>query len=569
MPIKLIAAALIFAFTGSSQAQTPPGKGGSVPKPLVKPQTDNGDTLGRTVFQALLGDIALQRGNVSIAVSAWSDLAQRTRDPKVLARATEVAAIARQYDLALELNKWWLEVEPASLRAQQVHSALLASANRLDELAPQLAAALAGDPANLPANLLHLNRLLARHEDKKAVLNLVETLATPYDNIPEAHFATGQAAAVAGDPLRARTEFDKALALRPDWEIAALARAQNQARQSNESAIAGLKDFVDRYPQAGDARLALARLLLAEKNTAEARKHFDRLIEDYPNNPEVIYPVAMLALQNGDLAKGRGQLEKLLQTTFPDKSALHYFLGQIEEEDKKIPAALEHYRQVTPGEHYIPARSRSAKILLTQGRNDEARQLIDTTRTANDQERRQLILAESQLLREFGRHDEAYALLKKVLLAAPDDIDLLYEAALTAERRGDTNGLERHLKHLLKRKPDHAHALNALGYSLAERNTRLDEAQNYLTQALALAPEDPFIMDSMGWLLFRQGKLQQALSALEAAYKIRPDPEIAAHLGEVLWALQRHDEARAILQNAAASNPDNEVLAGTIKKLLP
>lgn len=568
MPIKLIVAAIIFAFAGASQAQAPAGKTGA-PKKVAAPRLDDSDTLGRTVFQALLGDIALQRGEVSVGVSAWADLAQRTRDAKVVARATEVAAAARQYDLALELNKLWLEIEPDSAKAQQAQSALLVSTNRLEELAPQLAKVLAEEPANLPANLMHLNRLLARHDDKKSVQRLIDRLAEPYVTLPEAHFAMGQAAASANDPLRAQNEFEKALLLRPDWEPAALARAQIQVRQSSESAIASLSEFVERNPKAGDARLALARLMIAAKQYDEARKHFERLIDDNPNNPDVIYPVAMLALQNGDLATGRTQLEKLLKTDFPDKNALHYFLGQIEEDDKKPQAALEHYRQVTAGEQYIAARSRSAKILQKQGKTEEARAVIRSTRTGNDQERTLLILAETQLLREAGRNDEAYAVLKTALTKHPDDIDLLYETALTADRQGETAVLEKHLKHLLKLKPDHAHALNAMGYSLVERNIRLDEAQKLLSQALALAPDDPFIMDSMGWLLFRQGKLEQALSTLEAAYKIKQDPEIAAHLGEVLWVLQRKDDARAILKEAAAKNPDNEALAGIIKKLQP
>ena len=568
MPIKLIVAAIIFVLAGTAQAQSSTAKS-AAQKKQVAPRTDDSDTLGRTVFQALLGDIALQRGDINVGVSAWADLAQRTRDPKVIARATEVAAFARQYDLALELNKLWLEVEPDSAKAQQTQSALLVGANRLEELAPQLAKVLAEEKANLPANLMHLNRVLARHQDKQSIQRLVDRLAEPYNDIPEAHFAMGQAAVSANDALRAQTEFEKALQLRPDWEAAALARAQIQARQSNQSAIASLTEFVERNPKAGDARLALARLLITDKKYDAARIHFERLIADNPNSPDVIYPVAMLALQQGDLATGRRQLEKLLKSDFPDKSTLHYFLGQIEEEDKKPQLALEHYLQVSAGEHYIASRSRSAKILHKQGKTDEARQIIQSTQTSGDQERTLLILAETQLLRDAGRNAEAYAVLKTALAAHPDDIDLLYETALTADRLGETAALETHLKHLLKLKPDHAHALNAIGYSLAERNIRLDEAEKYLAKALKLAPEDPFIMDSMGWLYFRQGKPEQALSMLEAAYQLKEDPEIAAHLGEVLWTLQRKEEASRILKDAAAKNPDSEVLAGIIKKLLP
>ena len=197
------------------------------------------------------------------------------------------------------------------------------------------------------------------------------------------------------------------------------------------------------------------------------------------------------------------------------------------------------------------------------------RALLRTTPGSTPAEKTQLILAEAQLLREAGRSDEAYALLETSLAKQPDNPELLYETALTAERQGKPQILEKHLKHLLKLKPDHAHALNALGYSLAERNTRLAEAHKLISQALALAPQDPFIMDSMGWVLFRQGKLPESLKTLEAAYGIKADPEIAAHLGEVLWTMGRKDDASRIMNEAAKKFPDNEVLASALKKFQP
>ena len=206
---------------------------------------------------------------------------------------------------------------------------------------------------------------------------------------------------------------------------------------------------------------------------------------------------------------------------------------------------------------------------MQQGKTEEARQLLRDTRGNTPSERTQLILAESQLLREAGRHNDAYIVLESALTKQPDNPEILYETALTAERIGKPDLLETHLKRLLELKPDHAHALNALGYSLADRNQRLDEAHDLITRALNLNPDDAFIMDSMGWVLYRQGKLDEALQTLERAYSLKADPEIAAHLGEVLWQLGRRDEARRILRDAAKKHPENEVLAGTLKKFLP
>ena len=572
MPPKFIVAALSLALGLTHggyglAADEPPAK--PIAKRLAARAASSEDLLARTVFQALVGEFALQRGDAKLGSDAWTDLAQRTRDPKVVARATEVAGFARQYDRALELSKLWLEVEPDSTQARQTQSSLLVLANRLDDLAPQLTALLEQDKANLGSNLLHMNRMLSRVSDKKAAQALIDRIATPYGNLPEAHFAMAQAASNANDNLRALNETEKALQLRPDWEMAALARAQLQARQSAKTAIDSLAEFVGNNAAARDARLTLARLLITEKRYSEARQQFDRLIKDNPDSPEVIYPVAMLALQQGDTTTGRKQLEHLLTTDFPDKNTVHFFLGQLDQEQKRPELALEHFRQVNGGEQYIAARSRAAQILLQQGKSEEARELLHNTRGGTVAERTQLILAESQLLREAGRHNDAYIVLDSALSVQPDNPELLYEAGLTAERIGKPELLETHLKHLLTVKPDHAHALNALGYSLAERNIRLPEAHDLITKALRLVPEDPFIMDSMGWVLFRQGKLSEALKTLEQAYKIKADPEIAAHLSEVLWTLDRKDEARQLLKEASKANPDNEVLAGAIKKLLP
>jgi len=571
MSSKFLVAALTLALglTHSGlglAAGDPPARSGNK---RAAPSASSEDVLARTVFQALVGEFALQRGDPKLGSDAWSDLAVRTRDPKVIARATEIAGFARQYDRALELSKLWLEIEPDSAKARQTQSSLLVMANRLDDLAPQLAALLEQDKPNVGNNLLHLNRMLGKINDKKAVQSLIDKVAAPYDTLPEAHFAMAQAAANAGDNLRALIETEKSLQLRPGWETAAIARAQLQARQSAKTAIDSLDEFVSRNPNANDARLTLARLLISEKRYDESRRHFDRLITANPNNPDVIYPVAMLALQQGDTITGRSQLEHLLQTDFPDKNTIHFFIGQLDQEQKNPDAALSHYRQVNAGEQYVPARSRAAQILAQQGKLDEARTLLRDTRGGTPAERTQLALAESQLLREAGRHNDAYIVLDAALTAQPNDLELLYEAALTAERLGKPELLEAHLKRLLALKPDHAHALNALGYSLAERNVRLTEAQDLITRALALSPEDPFIMDSMGWVLYRQGKLVEARQTLERAYRIKADPEIAAHLGEVLWTLDRKDEARRILRDAVKAYPDNEVLTGTVKKLLP
>jgi Flp pilus assembly protein TadD len=221
---------------------------------------------------------------------------------------------------------------------------------------------------------------------------------------------------------------------------------------------------------------------------------------------------------------------------------------------------------VVAGEHRLAARLRGARLLGEQGKLEEARAHVRETRALSPADRVQLILAEAQLLRDGKRHREAYEFLEKALGEQPAQPELLYETALLAEKLGQLDVLERHLRRLIELQPDSAQAYNALGYSLADRNIRLPEAHELIAKALALAPEDPFILDSMGWVLYRTGDLAGALAHLERAYGQRPDPEIAAHLGEVLWHLGRRDEARRTWRDAAARNPDNEVLSEALRK---
>lgn len=527
------------------------------------------DLLARTVFQTLIGEMALHRGDLRLATDAWSDLAQRTRDPKVIARAIEVAGTARQFERALELSNLWLSIEPNSATAQQHRSSLLILTNRLDELAPQLAVLLEQDKNNLNGNLMHLNRMLARHPDKKAVLHLIERITAPYPQVPEAHFALAQAALGAGERSRSLSEIELALQLRSDWEPAALLRAQIEAERSTEQAVLSLQQFVNRNPSLRDARMTLARLLVSNRRYEEARAHFNRLLRDNPENPEVIYPVAILALQDGDSETGRRELEHLLKTDFPDKSTVNFFLGQLAQDRQDPEQAAKHFALVSEGEQYLNARSRLAQILWQQGKTEAARQLLHETQAKTNSERAQLLIAEAALLRDAQRNEEALATIESGLESQPDDLELLYESAMLCDRLGRHDQLESRLQQLLKLKPDHAHALNALGYSLADRNLRLDEALQLINRALALLPDDPYITDSLGWVHFRRGELNDAVRLLQQAFTQKQDPEIAAHLSEVLAALDRRREAETLLRNSLRQNPEHPVLRNTLQRLFP
>jgi Flp pilus assembly protein TadD len=428
---------------------------------------------------------------------------------------------------------------------------------------------LEADKEALGENLLGLNRMLARSPDRLAVFRLIDKVCMSFFGIAEAHYAVAMAAGSAGVNERALAEVRRALELRPDWEMAALLQMQLMIRTSPVEAIAFLQGFVERNPLARDAQLNLARALVGEKRYAEARRHFDQLLQAFPNNPDIVYPVAILALQQNDRVLAEAQFRHFVTLPSADKSFAYYYLGQIAEESKRNEEALTYYAQVGVGENYFQAQLRSARLLVELGRLDAARKQLSSAKTRTPEERIQFAIAEAGLLRDARQTQAALDLLENLLTAQPEQPELLYETALLAEKLGRMDLLESRLRKLIELRPESAQAYNALGYSYADRNLRLPEARELIEKALKLAPKDSFILDSMGWVLFRQGDLTGALTHLEQAYTLRDDPEIAAHLGEVLWALGRQDDARRALLEAQKKNPDNEALADAVKKFAP
>lgn len=550
----------------SEPAARPPAKAPAAarPAPVMPDPVDSSSAL--PLFEALIAEFALQRGNPDLASSAYADLALRTRDPKVLERTVEVAGFARRLDLALEAARLWVDVEPDSKRAQQVLASVLLLSNRLDELAPQLERMLAADKTTLPENLLGLNRLLARSPDRQAVFRLIDRVCQPYFGIAEAHYAVAMAAGGAGLAERALREIDKAIELRPDWEMAALLKAQILLRDRQGEAIDFMQAFLERNPDARDLRLMLARAQVGEKRYADARRNFDRLLKEFPDSPDVVYPVAILALQQGDRALAEAQFKHYVTLKVPDRSAAYFYLGQIAEEDKRPDEAIANYSLVGRGDRFLAAQLRRAHLLAEQGQLDLARQLLRDAGTANAEERVALTIAEAALLREAKQPEAAFDLLDQLLAKQPQQPDLLYESALLAERLGRIDVMETRLRKLIALRPDSAQGYNALGYSLADRGLRLAEARELIEKALALSPEDSYILDSMGWVLYRLGDLPGAVDYLQRSLARRDDPEVIAHLGEVLWGLGRRDEAQKLLREGLTRHPQNESLRDAVKK---
>ncbi len=521
------------------------------------------------LYQLLLGEIAGQRGEAALAAEAYTDLALKTRDTRVAKRAVELAVKARKLDDAQRMAALWVELEPESFKARQLLIPLLIGHERYAQAKPHLKAILAMKERPPEINFLHMQSLLGRYKDKTAGLELIKDLAGGYPGLPESHYAVAQAAWQANQYEQASQSLDTALRLKPGWETAALFRGQMHQRQDDAAMLAYWKEFLQANPEANEVRLAYAKALAKAGKYQEARAEFSGLSKKAGNQAEIAYAIGLLSMQIDDLEGAENNFKQALKQGYEDDDTIRLYLAQISESRQRYDEALTRYDEIAPGERYLEARLKAALLLGKLKRLAEGKARLAALMPANDREKVRIIQTEAQMLRESGDTNGAFATLDQAARAMPDSDDLLYDRAMAAEKINRLDVMEADLRRLIEKDPSHAHAYNALGYTLADRTGRIDEALQLLEKALKLAPDDAFILDSMGWALFKAKRMDEAEAHLRRAYEGRADPEIAAHLGEVLWQRGQRDEAHKLFADMAKQHPDNDVLRETMARLKP
>lgn len=550
---------------------------------VAEAREQQSDLSPELMYRLLVADIALQRGQPALAARAYFEAAREGRNPFLARRATEIGLAARQRALALQSARLWSELDPDAERPKQVAAALAAAATdgaAEASIAPagleaQLQRLLADAALKGPAlgeAFLQLNRMLAQELDLTATLKLVRTLAAPYDSVPEAHFAIALAtfntgAADMGTAAGAIKEVDRALALNPGWDRAVLLKADILSRQSPEAAVAWLERYTKIEPNSRPIAGALAQSYVQQKRFAEARALFDGLVAADPSNQELQLGRAALSMQMKDWNTAETQLLALKALAQDEDGTVAFYLAEVAEDSGRLPLAVERFKAVPDGERAWLAQLRVATVLGKMKRLSEAQQYLADLPAVTIEQRVQVRQTEAQLLRDAGDNAGAYTLLEKALVEHPDQSDLLYDAAMVAEKLDRVDVAEARLRRVVDLKPDNAQALNALGYTLVDRTDRHAEGMRYIERALKLSPDDAFILDSMGWGHYRMGQLEEAERYLRRAIAGRPDAEIAAHLGEVLWVKGERDRAQEIWQSQLKSAPDNAVLLETVRRL--
>jgi len=519
------------------------------------------------LYYLLLGEIAGHRGELDVSVNALTRTAIKTRDPRLAERATLAALYARRSHEALMTAQLWAELRPKSSEAQEALAAAYMETNGLDSARQhfQRMLELAGEHG-LPQAYLRIAATLGRQSNRAGALDVMRALVKLHDDKAVAHYALAHLSVRVSDLDSAIQSIDRALVLNPEWEDAALFKARVLVSLKDTPRVIHFhEEYLKKYPHASSVRLSYARLLVDLKHWDKAREQFKRVVADSPKNAEATFTVALLALQGNSLDEAEKYLKRTLELQ-PENDQARLYLGQVAEQRKRYDEAIRWYGEVESPDQLFEAQSRLAVALSRQGKVEQAREHLHGMHPQSEAQRVQLALAEEQILREAKRYDEAFDVLTRVLGELPDNTDLLYARALVAEKINRIDVTESDLRRILKKEPKNSHALNALGYTLADRTTRYTEALKLIEQALAVKPDDPFILDSMGWIQFRLGNYPEAVKYLRTAFEKRADAEIAAHLGEVLWVMGDRVAAESVWKGALKQTPDNEALIGVINK---
>jgi tetratricopeptide (TPR) repeat protein len=518
------------------------------------------------LYHVLIGEIAGQRGQLGVAAGAYLRAARISDDPRVAERATRVAVYARDEAAALAAAERWSELQPDNLEARHALATLYIRGGRLDRAIEQLEQVIAMSEGAGQAFSL-IATWLSREPDQTAIASLMRQLTERHADDPDVLFAYAQYALHTGQLDDALPHLQRALSLRPSWPEALILRAHVRAHQGDlDGALAELGAVVEQSAGDTQLRLTYARMLVDAKRLDGARAQFDLLAQQAPEDPDVLYAASLLSLEAQRLDEAGAYLQRLVALGERLDEA-HYYLGRIAETREQYAQARRWYARVQDAEYQLDAQIRVASLLSKEGNLPGAREHLAMLRGQEPAEAPRLYVAEGELLREAGRYHEAMHLYNEAVLMLPDDSDLLYARALIAERIDRIDVVEQDLRAIVERDPSHAHALNALGYTLADRTDRYQEALEYIERALELLPDDPAVIDSMGWVQYRLGNLEAALQYLREAYERSDDGEIAAHLGEVLWVLGERAEAEEIWSRGLQKDPENSLLLEVMKRL--
>lgn len=518
------------------------------------------------VYKFLLAEIAAQRGDLNSAGHIYLDLAKLTKDLTIARRATDIAGFARNGRLAMDSAQVWSELDQNSIEAKQILAELFIASGNLAKAKPLIEELLQKEQTRADG-FLYLNGLLAKVENKKNALRFIVNVAKPYPKLAEAHFSIAHAAFFADDKKLAQKELNIVNSLRPDWQTAALFQGFILSQEWPEKAVEFYRNYLEKYPDANEVRLEYAKALTSLKKFELAKQEFLKLVNGSLASPEISLTVALLAVELEDSKLAEEYLNQSLERGYNQPDKIYMYLARIHDERGEAKKAISYLDKVVSGEFFMDAKLYAAEIISKSRSVDDAVNSLDQYKNLNEQEKLKFLQAKTALYFNNNRAQDAWTLMAKEEENFKNVPEFKFDYALLAEKMGNTLLMEQLLKEAIKLKPDYALAYNALGYSYADRNIKLQEAKKYIEIALSIQPNNHYILDSMGWVYFRLGDLDIAYQFVKKAYDIKADPEIAAHLGEILWKQGKQIEAKRIWNESLTINPSNTVLVETSQRL--
>jgi tetratricopeptide (TPR) repeat protein len=559
---------------------------------LALAKVDNSNIDAPLFYQLLIGEMQLREGEAGAAFQVILDAARRTKDEQLFRRATDIALQSRAGDQALVSAKAWRQTLPESLDALRYQVQLLVALNRPEETLEPLQTLLKLTPAaERPSLITALPRFFARSADKAQIAKLTEQILSPYVDAPATRNASlvtnGRSWLAAQDNPKALALAQSAHALDAAAEGPAVLALELPAGDAAAEAI--VRNHLAAKPDSNGVRLLYVRALLAVPRYADATAQLETLTRIAPQLAQAWLTLGALHLQLREpapaivalrkyveLAQAGGALPKPDAETNDDDAPAStedaltrawLLLAQAADLQGDFRASEAWLAKIEDPQRALEVQTRRASLLARQGKLAQGRELIRRVPEKTPADARAKLLAEAQVLRDAKQWGEANTLLAKANVQFADDVDLIYEQSMMLEKLNKLDEMERLLRRVISLKPDHQHAYNALGYSLAERNVRLPEARMLIKKALDLSPGEPSITDSLGWVEYRLGNREEAVRLLRDAYRGQPDAEIAAHLGEVLWITGQKEEARKIWREGRGRDASNEVLRETLARL--
>ncbi len=553
----------------ATQPLTPSRQNTAVSAPSASRQPQPSDTTEITpalVFNTLAGEIAAQRGEPQLAYEYAYQAAQESRNPQAAERATGLGLQSNQPQKALQAARLWIEIEPESLKAHQIAAILNIRQQSFPAAIQELQQVVKLADTQGQSGYLQAAAITEKATSGPEALAIMQQLVPEESEDADALYALALTASRAQQHELADRYIDRSLQLQPDATNALVLKAHTLITAGKKpEGVEFLAKAVAQSPDNLPLRNAYARILVELNEADAALKQYEVLHRKQPENPDTLYALGILSLQLSQLDDAKVYLQRLIEKR-QRYSEASYYLGIIAEEQQQTDRALDWYSRVE-GSQQADAQVRIAKILSDKGDINAARETLQRLRVSQPEHRLKFYLIEAELLRSQGEYPAANDVYSRGLDEFPDNSDLLYARGLNAAEMDRIDILEHDLRKILATQPDHVDALNALGYTLADKTDRLDEAKRYIEKALAIKPDNPAILDSMGWVEYRLGNLPAARQYLEQAAELSPDPEIASHLGEVLWQMGETERARAIWKSASEQEPDNRFIPAVKQRL--